>query len=356
MLAAVVIGRVIVAVIGDGLFQPGDGRIQVGVRGVEIHHQRPDLGAQEMVRARGAERRQRLQHGRAHEIQHRRLVVEMPHLVAVPGNQSPDHRHQSGRDGAAFGRLQRRAGLATECRLACATRLKPGGGLVDDLQRGQVAVLGVVRPGEQAVAFQHRAAHLRVFGRKLLQPQAQFIAGLLPGQPADFVAKDLGRQRARIDRGRDGDDRVGMDVIDVSFRHIGVQRRVDAGRPGVQRKGAMGQIAHHLVLMRDAAILALQRAQLVHVKRGEAVHAHGPDVAARSLDPQHLDLFAGQGVGLKHLGAGVAAAIVRHPLVRAQQVRAVKQLFRFAHPGGAGIVPQVFQPVGGHDLRHGFPP
>ena len=198
----------------------------------------------------------------------------MPDLVAVLRDQPADHRHQPGGDLAALRLGQGRALFSAECRLARHPRLKPCGGLVDDVERGLIAVLGRVGPGEEPVAFQHATLGLRVFGGEFLQPQAQIIAGFLPWQPADLVAEDLGRQLAGIHRCRDGDDGVGMDVIDMLSGHIGMQRRVDGGRARVQRKGAMGQIADHLILKCGAAILAFQGAELVHVKRRKAVQLH----------------------------------------------------------------------------------
>ena len=40
----------------------------------------------------------------------------------------------------------------------------------------------------------------------------------------------------------------------------------------------MGQVPHHLVLVLDAAIESLQRDELVHVERGEAVEPRHPQI------------------------------------------------------------------------------
>ena len=50
------------------------------------------------------------------------------------------------------------------------------------------------------------------------------------------------------DARRDRDDRVGMGVIHVPRRYEGVKRRVDGGRPRVERKDAISIPLDHLVL------------------------------------------------------------------------------------------------------------
>jgi hypothetical protein len=141
-----------------------------------------------------------VQHVRADEFQHRLLVVEMPDLVAVLRDQPANHRHQPGRHRAAFGGGQGRQLFPPKAGLPAVFASSHAAALLMIIQRGLIAVLGRVGPGEQPVAFQHRALGLRVFDGEFLQPQAQFIARLLPRQPADLIAEDLGRQLARIDR------------------------------------------------------------------------------------------------------------------------------------------------------------
>ena len=219
-----------------------------------------------------------------------------------------DLRHQSGGDGLALVGIGRLRHGAAEDRLAFGLRVEPGDRLVDDLERQLVAVLRRVGPGEQAVALQHDALGVRVLLGELRQPEAEFEAGALPGQPADLVAVDLLRQFLRILRGRDGDDRVGMHVVDMLVGHVGVQRRIDRSRARIQVEGAVRQVADHLVLELEAAIDALQRFQLLLVERRETVELDRADIAAGSLDPEHLDILTGQRVLLHHLGRRVAAA------------------------------------------------
>ena len=263
--------------------------------------------------------------------------------VLVARDEAPDRRHQPRRDGAALVGCQALIHGAAEGRYVLGLLGQPGGGHVDDLDRRVIAGARGVAPGEQSVAFQDDAIGFRVLAAKGFQPEPQLVSRPLPGQPADPVSEDLARQVLRVCRRGNCNDRVGMNVIDMLSRNIGVQRRVDRGRARVQPEGAMGQVSHHLILVLDAAIKRLQGLQLVHVERGEAVLLHRADIAARALDPQHLDRFAGQGVGLHHLGRGVAAAVIRHALVGAKDVRAIEQEVRFAHALGAGVIPAVLK-------------
>ena len=53
------------------------------------------------------------------------------------------------------------------------------------------------------------------FAADFLQLQAEVEAGPLPGRPDHFVAVDFLRQLGGILRRGDGDDRVGVRVVDV---------------------------------------------------------------------------------------------------------------------------------------------
>ena len=150
-----------------------------------------------MVRAGRAERRQLAQALRADEFQHRGGIVEMADLRLVLADQAADRRHQLRGDRATPLRRQRRDRLAAENRLAGRLALEPGDGAVDDVERQLVAGLGVVGPGEEAVAFEHAALRLRILAREFFQPQAKLEARPLPRQPADLVAVNLAGSAAR---------------------------------------------------------------------------------------------------------------------------------------------------------------
>ena len=252
--APFVIGLVALAVVGDGIRQSGQSSVDVRFRRVEIDDQRADLGAQEMVGAGRAQRGQTLHLVGVHELQHRVAVGEMPDHMLLTRHHAPDRGHQAGRGGATLIGGQALMPGPPEGVFACGLFREPVHGGLDDVQRQVVAVPRVIGPGEQPVAFQHDAPGVRVPGTEVRQPQAQLVSRLFPRQPADGVAEDLLRQGFAVPGRRDGDNGVGVHVIDVPGRDIGVQRRVDAGRAGVQVEGAMGQVGDHLVFVFDAAI------------------------------------------------------------------------------------------------------
>ena len=125
-----------------------------------------------------------------------------------------------------------------------------------------------------------------------------------------------------------------------------MQRGVDGGRARVEIEGGVGQVAHHLVFKLDAAIKPLQRPQLVHIERGKTIELDRGIVAARTLDPEDFDLFAGQRIFLPALGGGIAAAIIGDALVRPKQVGAINKALRLGHGRRFGIVPQVCEALG----------
>ena len=337
-LAALVVGAVVGAVGFQRGIQAGQHGVHIGVAGVEVQHQRADLGAQEVVGAGRAQRGQLHQVVAADELQHRSAVVEVAQLALVGADAAAQRGHQLGGYCRALLGSQRHGLHAAEHRLLDVL-VQPLLGQADHLQRDLVAALGGVTPGEQAVAFQDDALQVRLRRGQRFQLQAQVVAGALPGQPAQLAAEDDVGQALAVGAGGDGDDGVRVHVVHMRLRDVGVQRGVDAGRARVQVERAVRQVIHHLVFMRQAAIPLLQRIQLVHVERGKTIQLDGAQVAARALDPQHLHVVAGQVVAHRDLGRGIAAAEIRHAQIRAQQIGAIKQQFGFAQLGRHGIVP-----------------
>ncbi len=95
MLAVVVVAGVIGAIILQRLVETGDDCIDIRLRRIEIDDQRADLGAQEVVRAAGAERTERPQVLRVDEFENGILVVEMTELALRLADTAADLRHQA---------------------------------------------------------------------------------------------------------------------------------------------------------------------------------------------------------------------------------------------------------------------
>ena len=77
------------------------------------------------------------------------------------------------------------------------------------------------------MAGQHDAPQPGVGLDVVAQPQAEVEAGALPRKPADGPTPDLLRGPLAARGCRQGDHGVGMNVVDVRERQIGVQRGVD---------------------------------------------------------------------------------------------------------------------------------
>ena len=187
--AALVVGGVALPI---GLEPP----VELAVIDLRRQDQRADLGAQEVVGAGGAERRQLLEPVRVHELEHRLAVEGMADLGLVLADPAADLRHQGLHQPLPLA-LRARLEPRTAERGAHVVGVEPGLRLLDDAQRRQIAGSGVVRPGEEAVPAQHHAHVLRVAPGDLLELEAEVVARPLPGQPADLVAVDLARELAR---------------------------------------------------------------------------------------------------------------------------------------------------------------
>ena len=137
-----------------------------------------------------------------------------------------------------------------------------------------------------------------------------------------------------------------MGVVDLLERDEGVQRRVDRARPRVQVVHGVRVRRHHPVLgrrlrplLRIRLVERPEHSQLVHGQRREVLPLRGPQVAARALHPQHLDVLARERVGHQELAAGVPAPRVGDALVRPQQVRAVHQTLHRIETGSHLVIP-----------------
>src|SRR5690606_24736163 len=121
------------------LVEAGDDGINVRIGGIEVDDQRTDLGAQEMVGAGGAQRRQRTEIVGIDEFEDGSAVVEMAEFKTVFGDEAADLWHEARGDGAAGLSVERGDSLATENGLALGLFLKPLDGLIDDGNGGLVA-------------------------------------------------------------------------------------------------------------------------------------------------------------------------------------------------------------------------
>ncbi len=100
--------------------------------------------------------------------------------------------------------------------------------------------------------------------------EAELEARAPPGDPGDAVAEAASGQRLAVGRGREGDPRVGMEVVDVGGVDEAVHRRVDRRRGAAATVEAVVEGRDHLVLALDARVDVDERAQPVEAQDGEA--------------------------------------------------------------------------------------
>ena len=354
MAAGLVVAGIIGAVSFKRLVETRRQRVHIRLRRIEIEDQWADFGAQEVIRAGCAECAERLQVLRVDEFENRLLIVEMAELAFLTADAATDFRHQPGGDGAAFGNGQALRHRAAKNRLAFGLGRKPFDRLVDDGKRQFVTRLGVIIPCEETMAFQHDTLGLRVGLDESFEIETELETRATPGQPADIVTENLLRQLFRILRSGNGDDCIGMHMVDMIVRHETVQRRIDGSRARIKVEGAMRQETDHAVFIRNALVNALQRFQLVEIKRRKTIELDGADIAAGALHPHDADLLARQRIGLKHLCRCVSTAIIGDALVGTEQIGTIKQLARLIERSGIGIVPTAFEKAG--FSRHVFLP
>ena len=263
--------------------------------------------------------------GAGEEVEHRLGVGEVADLAAVARRDSAQVREEGGGPAASFvGREGDAAGVHRAERLVDGLLLQVGGGLADDPQAPLLDLLAGRAPRGQPVSAEDGTDDPLAVGQ-LAHAPSELPAGPLPRHPRHRPAPDLVDQLLAVGGAGQGDDAVGVQMVDVRVVdqcvHGGVDRRRGTARP----VAAVGEQADHLVLVLDAAVDLVQADQPVALEHGQAVGGEGSEVAAGALDVEQLHRFAAGRAGDGHLGRGVATAVVRDGRVRAEPVTAVQQ-------------------------------
>ena len=195
-----------------------------------------------------------------------------------------------------------------------------------------------VAPGEDAVLEQDRALRLRIGLEHLRHLMGQGEAGHDVGGHRQAVAVEVAAQGLAAGLIGEGQDGVGVGVVDVARRDPGVQQRLHrrVGRVGHHQGGALG--LHH-ALVRQGVELA-QGEQSLHAHGGQALRLDVAQVPARALDAQHLDRASDHVVD-RGLQRGVAPAVLHQARIGAQQAAGIDaqgQVFAHAARGIAGHI------------------
>ena len=150
--------------------------------------------------------------------------------------------------------------------------------------------------------------------------QAELEAWAPPGHPGDPAAEALGGQLLPVGRGRERDARVGVQVVHVRGLDQAVHGGVDGRRRAALAERAEVERGDHLILALHPRVDVHQGAQRVEAQHRQARRRQRAEVAARALHPQQFRRLPGDRVGLRALGGGVAARVVRILRVAAEPV------------------------------------
>ena len=270
----------------------------------------------EVVGAGGADGHELGRRRRRDELERAWRGVDDQHLRPLARHRAAQRRE----NGRNLDGLPRRP---VEALLARGRGVDEVDGAVDDLDRAPVRLLGAVAPDDESVLGEHDELELRVLAHGRADLLGEREAGPDVGDPGRFVAEALGHQPLAVARAGQHVDAVGVGVVDVLGRDERVQQRLDRRARRRRVDLAARQVGDHVLV---AHLLALEHGEhLVQSQRREVLALHRRQVAARALDPHHVDLAADV-VGRRALGRRVAAAEVRHRAVGAEQVRGEQDL------------------------------
>ncbi len=212
------------------------------------------------------------------------------------------------------------------------TRLDVARRAVHDLQGRLVAGLVVVAPRAHAVVAQQHSSRFRLLRDEPLDDEADVEPRPLPRHVDHLLAVDLAGELLLVRGSGHRDHRVGVQVVHVTERHEGVERRVDRAGARVQVEDAVRVHRVHRVFdlglgspPRMAQVHRLHGPDLLEIQRSEPVALGRPEVAPRTLHPEDLHVRAREGVLLDELRRRVPAARVGQGEVLAELVRAIDE-------------------------------
>ena len=311
---------------------------------IPLHQQRTNLGADEMIRATGAEIGEPRSRMRVNKVQHFGDIREVADHALLGRDATAQEGHQ------LVGNLlpfpvwsvpHAAKGLAVSPRAMALDELAD---LVDDGDGVEIRCTLGVSPGEKAVAAEYDSIATWHCLHRALQHHGEFEARTLPRDPHHLVAElviELIHLFLTVCRGSQRDSPVRMKMVDVREGEKGMQRGVDGSRDGIVAEGAERIHADHLVFQFHAPINPGQRQHLVQIEGGKAFDLDAAQVATAALNPQHGLLLSVQWIGFIQLRAGVSTPEVGDAQVRSQEVGTVAQEgWRIESPGVA-LIPKI---------------
>ena len=282
-----------------------------GSIGGQVEEQRPDLRAQEVVGARGAERGEARRVLGSEEVEYDVRVGEPADDVPIRGRKATHDRREHRCTSAPLHLGQGLvAGTRRPERLGTPVLFEISVRLLDQRQCQGLRLVGRVGPRDDAVAAQHDPVELGLGGDEVAEPQAEVEPGPLPVEPAEPALERRLDVLAAVRRGREGDQGVRMQVVDMGEGKKSVQRRVDRRDRAARSEAGVVEQTDHPVLVVAASVDAFQAAQPLEVDERETSRRQRAEVAAGALDGENVARLARDRILELDLHGRVAAAEV----------------------------------------------
>ena len=200
--------------------------------------------------------------------------------------------------------------------------------LIDGGHAAQITVALRLAPREQAMAAEHDAVASGRIRDGTPQHQRELEARTLPGHPHDAPAVacvELVEPGPAVGTGREGDRPVRVQVIDVRRRQKRVERRVDRRSHAPGTEGAHRVQVHHRVLVSLATVAIDQLFEPVEIEQRKSRARDRAQVTTAALHRQHACGLSRERVRQIDLRAGIPAAEVRNPQIRAEHVAPISE-------------------------------
>ena len=350
--AALVVGSVVFTVLNKTFLEKGFEGRDITRGGVPVDVEGLDFGAQEMIRAAGAELCEAWGVLAVDEAEDGLVVLDCADEAAVLADLAAQPGENGGEGRVALGLGKGLVFGAPECSGVPALGLVLGldvfGSFFDEAEGAGVALLFIVMPRNEPVLAHHDGLQFGVFLGDLLHGQTELKAGAHPGNVGHRAPENLAGEFLTAPGGRDRNNRIGVHVIHVFSGKETVERGVDGGRPRIQVEGRVGVHTHHVVLglglqplVGAGGVGTLEFDELVLVEGRKIFAGAGAQVASGAFDPEHLHGLTGERVFFLNLGGGISATRIGDALVAAEEVGAINETAHGVERSCLGIVPQV---------------
>ena len=189
------------------------------------------------------------------------------------------------------------------------------GGEADEFAMEIQGFVGRVTPGEETMFMKDRPDRVRMrvvgIGHRLGQREA----GHDPRQVDDSIAVEFPADRLALDSIGDGQNRIGVTVVDETMRQKGVQQRFDRWRRSRRIEHAATHFTNHVFV--GHVIECSQSAKSIEIEGRQSRCFDGGEIPSRTLDPDDVDVMTVHVLD-RALGRGVSTTMEDERRVRSE--------------------------------------